>query len=157
MTRFVLILAIALATVGSAAADIARGIAAYDAGDYATARRELAAAAEAGDVEAQFRLGDLNLRGQGGQQDVAVALKWYLAAAEKGHGGAQAALGALHALGLGVPRDWREAYFWQIVAVAFDDGALHDGAFAALGDVARQLDSANKARLADRARSKWSR
>ncbi len=49
--------------------------------------------AEAGDVEAQFKLGVIYDRGENVPQHFAEAVKWYRAAAEQGHAEAQLALG----------------------------------------------------------------
>lgn len=53
-------------------------------------------------VEAQYRLGLMIYRGEGGSQSPAVAASWYCAAADNGHSQAQASLGALYSSGFGV-------------------------------------------------------
>ncbi|TVQ83260.1 MAG: sel1 repeat family protein, partial [Micavibrio sp.] len=70
----------------------------------------LRAAAEKGDVEAQFKLGFLYSRDADSQsQDYEEAAKWYRKAAEQGHYGAQFSLGSFYAKGLGVRQDYGEA------------------------------------------------
>ena len=78
----------------------------------AHALADLRASAEAGDAEAQFILGGLNVTGVGVPQDAAAAVAWYRRAAEQGHARAQYNLGAMYAEGLGVPPDAAAAVAW---------------------------------------------
>ncbi len=73
-------------------------------------------AAEQGDAEAQWRLGDSYANGIGVGQDYGEAAKWYGKAAEQGHTQAQYELGRLYAQGLGVARDYAEAAKWYRLA-----------------------------------------
>ncbi len=100
-----------LATV-SAAADLEKGLAAYDSGDYATSLAECQPLAEAGDAMAQFCVGRLYANGFGVPMDDALALKWYGLAAQQGHSEAQFNLGVMHANGWGVPMNDAEAARW---------------------------------------------
>jgi hypothetical protein len=142
---------------GRASADLSAGLGAYLDGDYGTALSELRPLAEAGDVVAQYYLGEMHLRGQGVAQDFAKAVVWYAKAAEYGHPEAQAALGALELLGLGTPRHPRSAYFWLIVSVVWTESELRAAAFEALGDVAVQLSPAEKSAIAQAAVPQWRR
>ena len=63
-------------------------------------------------IEAQYRLGLMIYRGEGGYQSHTLAARWYCAAARNGHSDAQASLGALYSSGLGVPEDLARAYYW---------------------------------------------
>lgn len=72
---------------------------------------------EAGDVQAQFKLGELYERGAGVPHDWAEAARWYRRAAIQGYGPAQAELGYLYRFGLGVPEDPVEAYLWLSLAL----------------------------------------
>ncbi len=81
---------------GSARADLAAGIAAYEGKDFAAARRELLPLAEAGDAEAQWRLGRMFELGLGVPQDLREAASWYRRAAEKNQPDAAFHLGALY-------------------------------------------------------------
>jgi len=106
-------------------ADMADGLAAFDAGDYATAFEEWRALARAGEAEAQVALAGLYLAGQGTRADAAEALRWYhLAAgqgdavARQGDAVAQLNLGDLLSRGLGVARDPVGAYVWFALAAA---------------------------------------
>ena len=65
-------------------ADLAAGLAAFDAGDYRQAAEEWRPLAEAGDPEAQLALADLYRNGLGVPFDLAAAAAWYRRAAEQG-------------------------------------------------------------------------
>jgi TPR repeat protein len=93
---------------GAAAAtagDFDAGLAAHERGDYATAAREWQPLAEAGDAEAQFRLGTLYRLGQGLPEDRTAAGRWYLEAAQQGHPMAMYYLGFMYLRGRGVAKD----------------------------------------------------
>ena len=72
--------------------------------------------AEAGEADAQYRLGCLHDAGEGVVEDVVEdveeALRWHLAAAEQGHPGAQWRMGYACREGEGVERDDVEAVCW---------------------------------------------
>ncbi len=99
-------------------ADMADGLAAFDAGDYATAFEEWRALARAGEVEAQVALAGLYLAGQGTRADADEALRWYRLAADRGDAVAQLNLGDILNRGLGVARDPVGAYVWFALAAA---------------------------------------
>ena len=67
-----------------AAQDFQKGLAAYQAGDYATTLQEWIPAAEAGDAVAQYNLGIMYYNGKGVPQDYAEAVKWYRLTADQG-------------------------------------------------------------------------
>jgi TPR repeat protein len=69
-------------------------------------------AAEQGDADAQFNLGNMYTQGDGVPKDLAEAVKWYQKAAEQGSAKAQFNLGLRHAFGEGVPKDSAEAVKW---------------------------------------------
>ncbi len=102
----------------SVRADMADGLAAFDAGDYARAFHEGHGLAHAGAAEAQVALAGLYLAGQGTRADAAEALRWYRLAAEGGDAVAQLNLGDLLSRGLGVARDPVGAYVWFALAAA---------------------------------------
>ncbi len=116
----ILLTLVAWLTVSGASvrADMADGLAAFDAGDYATAFEEWRALARAGEAEAQVALAGLYLAGQGTRADAAEALRWYRLAAEQGDAVAQLNLGDLLDRGLGVARDPVGAYVWFALAAA---------------------------------------
>lgn len=77
--------------------------------------------ADAGDADAQWRMGVRYHTGAGVLQDDTQAVQWFLRAAEQGHVGAQATLGAYYWAGRGVPQDLSRAYFWSALALAQGD------------------------------------
>lgn len=89
---------------------------AYDVGDYDTALANWAPAAESGDTDCQFGMGQLYANGYGVPMDDLQALKWYGLAADKDHGEAQLNLGVMHANGWGVPMSETEAMKWYLLA-----------------------------------------
>jgi len=92
-----------------AGADLQKGLAAYDAGDYETAMAECLPLAEAGDPGAQFCVGRMYANGFGAPMDDAQAIKWYGLAAASGHAEAQFNLGVMYANGWGVEMNDEEA------------------------------------------------
>jgi uncharacterized protein len=69
-------------------------------------------AAQRGDPNAQFQMGDLYMTGHGVARDPAAAAAWYRAAAQQGHAVAASNLGVLYAEGRGVPQSDAEAVNW---------------------------------------------
>ena len=69
-------------------------------------------AAERGNAEAQYDLGECYAKGNGVEKDEAEAVKWYRAAAEQGYARAQYNLGVCHAFGSGVGKDAAESVKW---------------------------------------------
>lgn len=116
MRRTVLGMALAIGLVVPARADLADGLRAFDAGDYATAHAEWRPLAEAGDPLAQVALADLYAQGTGVPRDPAEAARWYARAADRGNVTGQLNLGDYHARGHGVPRDLVRAYMWLELA-----------------------------------------
>ncbi len=83
-----------------------------------TSLRELKRAALQGHIVAQFNLGWMYAKGEGGVlQDYAQAAKWYRMAAEQGDAWAQNNLGEMYARGEGVPRNDVQAYMWLSLAI----------------------------------------
>jgi len=80
--------------------------------DLSKARGLFAEAAQAGDARAQFNLGRMYLRGEGGPRDDAQALLWSEKAADQGLPGAQYDVGRIYDQGLGVRRDPERAAAW---------------------------------------------
>ena len=88
------------------------GAAAYDAGDYAKARRIWQPLAEKGNTRAQRGMGKLYEKGRGVERDFAAAIKWYRPAAEKGDAESQYRLSVGYGYGLGVKQDEAKAMEW---------------------------------------------
>jgi TPR repeat protein len=103
-------------------ADLQKGLAAYDVGDYETSLAECQPLADAGDPAAQFCVGRLYANGFGVPMDDAVALHWYGAAAAQGHAEAQFNLAVFTENGWGVAMDSLEAAKWYRLAA--DQGFL---------------------------------
>ena len=95
--------------VSAQAQNFAKGFAAYETGDFATALKEWRPFAEQGNADAQNNLGVMYENGKGVARDTAEALKWYSLAAEQGMAQAQNNLGAMYENGNGVVRDYAEA------------------------------------------------
>lgn len=130
------------ALAGEADEALRRGVAAYRAGDHASALAEFRAAAERGVPVAQFNLGLLYANGQGTPKDEAEAAKWWRRAAEGGLADAQNNLGLLYENGRGVRQDHGEAVRWyRAAALQEKPQAQHNlGAMYANGrGVARDL------------------
>lgn len=105
-------LLLVLALAAPAWADLESGRAAFDAGDYATAKRDLAPLAGGGDAEAQYLTGLMFMHGAGEAQDFAQAVAWFRKAAARDHGYAQYSLGVLYEAGLGVKHSQGKAMLW---------------------------------------------
>jgi hypothetical protein len=107
--------------------------------DTREAMIEFQKAAEKGNAEAQYMLGQIYEDGGMGMavpdsdgsytngrvvnfhpvpNDFGLAAKWYRMAAEQGNALAQNHLGSIYADGRGVPQDYAEAYFWLSLASA---------------------------------------
>jgi TPR repeat protein len=94
------------------------------------------------DAEAQYRLADMYLHGQGGDENTRLAARWYKLAAGKGHVGAQAMLGRLMLEGIGVRRSTVSGLMWLSIARQkrqsdADIQSLHEQAFAAASETER--------------------
>lgn len=66
-------------------------------------------AAEQGDIDAQYKLGNCYYNGNGVSEDKAEAVKWYRKAAEQGNVDAQYSLGNCYSNGYGVHKRYMEA------------------------------------------------
>ena len=104
-----------------AAQDLDKGLAAYNAGDWATALQEWTPLAEAGDTNAQNGLGVMYNYGEGVPQDYKEAVKWYTLAAEQGEADAQFNLGLMYKNGNGVPQNYKETVKWYTLAAEQGD------------------------------------
>ena len=111
------IAALALSSCALFAADLEKGLAAFNEGDYETSLAECLPLADEGNVEAQFCVGRLYANGFGVPMDDEQALKWYGLAAAGGHAEAQFNLGVMHANGWGVEmNDVPAAGFYRLAA-----------------------------------------
>lgn len=94
------------------AADLKRAEEAYRRGDHAEVVRLLTPLAEAGHLEAQYRLGLMYGNGHGVAQDQRTASEWFDKATAALDEGAQFNLGVMYYQGQGLPRDPLEAARW---------------------------------------------
>ena len=116
-TRPIIILFFALSSYSVMGADLDKGLAAFAAGDYATALAECQPLADEGNVEAMFCVGRMYANGFGVDMNDELALKWYGLAAAEGHAEAQYNLGVMHANGWGVAmNDVPAAGFYRLAA-----------------------------------------
>ena len=76
------------------------------------------AAAERGDVAAQFRYAEMLRDGSGVKKNVLESVTWTRKAADAGHAGAQCQMGLFYMNGLGVDRDEDKAIEWLKKAAA---------------------------------------
>lgn len=79
----------------------------------------LTKAAEAGDAEAAYSLGQAYAFGRGVSQSMDKARRWFEDAADRGHVGAMINLGVAHYHGMGGEIDLAAAYAWFELAAAF--------------------------------------
>ena len=92
--------------------ELAAGNEAYEAQTYESAIKHFRKAAEKGNAEAQFKLGNCLYQGLGVEQDQAEAVKWFRKAAEQGLAKAQFNLGNSFYQGAGTELDYDEAVNW---------------------------------------------
>ena len=114
--RIVLTLAISLLSSVGLGADLEKGLAAYNVGDYETSLAECQPLAEEGNAMAQFCVGRLYANGFGVAMNDELALRWYGLAADQGYSEAQFNLGLMHANGWGVEMNDQEAAKWYRLA-----------------------------------------
>jgi hypothetical protein len=138
-----LLCALVLLGPWAALADFDSGCAAFDRGDFQTARKEWEPLAADGHAQAQFRLGCLYTFGHGVPEDHALALRLFRLAAEQGDADAQNNLGGMYAEGLGVDADPVEAYMWfELAANAGHETAIRNRAYLAAAMSAEQVATA---------------
>lgn len=118
MYRIVVATLLLIGLAGSAWAGGDEAVAAFERGDYTTAKTEWLALARQGDAKAQNSLGGLYDHGRGVARDKVEAVKWYRRAAEQDHARAQLNLGIMYHAGQGVPRDFALAVKWYRKAAA---------------------------------------
>ncbi|QJD58918.1 sel1 repeat family protein [Pseudomonas sp. gcc21] len=83
------------------------------------------AAADEGDMQAQFEMGDLYYQGERIEQDLDTALEWFEEASVQGHPAAQYRLGLMHYQGEGVERNLPQAYIiLKMAAINGQDEAM---------------------------------
>ena len=95
-------------------ADTQRGLAAYEAGDYAGALSEWLPDAKAGELGAMYNVALLYDYGLGVAEDNEAAIRWYSSPAAAGNPVAQFNLATIYDYGDGVPEDDSKAAEWYL-------------------------------------------
>lgn len=116
LSALVLAASLAMASVVAWSADFKKGWDAYNSLDYATAKAEWEALADAGDAKAAYGMGLLYGNGFGVDMNDELALKYYGIAAQKGHADAAFNLAVMHQNGWGVPASDEVANKWYRIA-----------------------------------------
>lgn len=111
-SMLLLCLFVSTATAG----DYEDGEALYQQKDYKNAYSLLKKAANAGNADAQYRIGYMNAKGEGTPKNPKRASEWYLKSAEQGNAKAQNNLGLHYQDGNGVKKDLAQAAKWYQVA-----------------------------------------
>ena len=114
----------------------------------ATASRDsLRKAAVAGDVEAQFSIGETYLKGRDNDKSLPAierlskAARWFRRAAEKGHAPSQYRLATLYELGKGAPKNRSKAMKWyELAAKSGHVKAMHNLAVLSINGSARSAN-----------------
>ncbi|MBP8080807.1 MAG: sel1 repeat family protein [Arenimonas sp.] len=111
--KLIVCLALALALgPASAHAGYDQALAAFEAGNYPVALKELRPLAEKGDARSQYALGVMAENGFGMAKNLPQAAAWYLKAAKQGNTDAQYNLGAMYEHGIGMPANPVQAARW---------------------------------------------
>ena len=110
-----------------AAAMNEHGRAADEAGNHMEALSWYLKAADAGDAQAMYNVGNHYAMGIGVERDYREALRWYTKSADAGFPSAMTAIGSMYEQGYGVEKDGREALTWyQKAADAGDATAMNN-------------------------------
>lgn len=112
-----------------------------DQANLGTALKVWLPAAQSGDAEAQYYVGQMFERGLGVDPDHAAAAEWYLRASEQDYSAAQIALGSLYETGKGVDQDSEEALRWyrRAAGLAEDLVILQGGDYEQLTEAEEEL------------------
>lgn len=118
--------------------DFEQGLKFFYENNFATAASFFLKAANQGDAEAQFSLGNMYAEGQGVPQDEYQAASWFRKAAEQGFKPAQVNLGVMYAQGQGVAQNMVESHKWFNIA----GGAIDEEGFDLREVVEEQMSDA---------------
>ncbi len=91
---------------------IEKGIILYDNGDYRSAFDLFMQAAEFGNQEAQWHVGEMMFHGEGVVENIEEGFNWITKAAQNGYAPAQSLLGGMLLQGKNIPKDSVEAERW---------------------------------------------
>jgi hypothetical protein len=98
-----------------------QALAAFEAGNYPVALKELRPLAEKGDARSQYAMGVMAENGFGMPKNLSQAGAWYLKAAKQGNTDAQYNLGAMYEHGIGMPPNPVQAARWYRLAAENGD------------------------------------
>ena len=111
----------------SAAAMYERGRTADETGNHIEALSWYLKAADAGDAQAMYNVGNHYAMAIGVERDYREALRWYTKSADAGFPSAMTAIGSMYEQGYGVEKEGREALTWyQKAADAGDATAMNN-------------------------------
>jgi len=96
----------------AAAGSLEEAQAAYDTGNYAAALLLWRPLAEQGSAEAQYKLAEMYILGEGVPVENAQAVEWYLMSAGQDFPSAQFSLGFMYMNAIGVGKDYIQALKW---------------------------------------------
>ncbi len=106
-------------SLGGCAPNVNKGLAAFEAGDTATAFEVWEPLSEQGDAVAQYNLGTMYQKGEGFvPRNYFEAVRLYRLAAEQGLAPAQGILGEAYDNGEGVPQDKVLAHMWYNIGAS---------------------------------------
>lgn len=128
MFRFILLLVFLIVAGGAGTWFISGQVNKYSGAQIPGDIRNMLSRASAGDVNAEFRLGEAYRQGAGIVKNIPQAIKWYGRAAEKGHTGAQYKLGLIYETGEGVKKSMVRAAEWYRLSASL--GKLPEAQFA---------------------------
>ena len=131
---------------GRSAAQLRKGLAAFNRQDYTAAGLWLRVPAEHGDAGAQAVLCYLHAYGRGVPQSFRAAAHWCRRAAEQGNAQGQYLLGLLYNNGHGVPEDFVQAYKWLNLAAARASGLKREFSYRIRDAVATKMSPAQIAK-----------
>lgn len=97
---------------------VAEAVSHYGQGRFAQARELFEPSAKSGNVSAQYHMGLMNARGEGGEKSLSEAARWFTLAAEQGHNHSQFLMGHMYANGEGVAKSLPLAHMWFTAAAA---------------------------------------
>lgn len=128
------------------AAQLKKGLAAFNRHDYTAAGLLLQSPAEHGDSRAQAVLCYLHSYGRGVPQDFRAAAHWCRRSAEQGNVQGQYLLGLLYDRGHGVPEDFVQAYKWLNLAATHASGPRRVFSYRIRDSVASKMSPAQVAK-----------
>ena len=128
------------------AAQLRKGMAAFNRQDYTAAGVLLRLPADRGDSRAQAILCHLHTHGRGVPQSFPEAANWCQRSAEQGNAQGQYMLGLLYNAGHGVPESYVQAYKWLNLAAAHASGPKREFSYRIRDSVASKMSPAQIAK-----------